>query len=82
MSSADELDSEILAILRQAPGQVMPWAELRELLPDDRFWPRVESLTRLADRGVVETWKDDQGHNYVSLAVRLPPRRPRPRRVA
>ena len=78
--TADELDAALLALLQGTDGQSMSWRELRELLPDPRFWARLQSLTRLVERGAVDCWKDDQGRNYVALAVCLPA--PRPRRGA
>lgn len=75
----DELDAAILAALRSADGELLPWAELRDRLPDQRFWPRVEALVRLVERGQVEVYKDGQGRNYCMLSIRLPARRPRPR---
>lgn len=75
--TADQLDAALLELLQGTDGQSMPWRELRELLPDPRSWPRLQSLTRLVERGVVNTWKDDLGRNYVALAITLPTRPPR-----
>ncbi|MBI3213147.1 MAG: hypothetical protein HYZ38_04945 [Mycobacterium sp.] len=73
----DELDDALLAALRGAPGQVMPWAELRDLPPASAYWQRVESLTRLEVSGAVHVTKVD-GLNYCALGYSTPPPRRRP----
>jgi hypothetical protein len=78
--NADQLDATILEVLRTTPGQSMAWRELRDLLPDPGYWPRLRSLTRLVGRGLIDTWKDDRGRNYCLLAPTMPA--PRPRRLA
>ena len=73
-ATADQLDAAILEVLREAPGETMAWARLRNKLPDPRYWPRLRALTRLVETGAVDVSKDDRGRNYVALAPIVPPR--------
>ncbi|MFB6135655.1 MAG: DUF5787 family protein [Halobacteriaceae archaeon] len=54
---ADELDSDLLHVVRHAPGD---WAWYRDALPDPGYpWRYVrEAVHRAAERGVVETRRD------------------------
>lgn len=67
-ASDSEIDDALLAALRQAPGGLMPWAELRELLPESAYWVRVASLCRVQAAGLVDVEKID-GKNFVSVAL-------------
>jgi len=54
---ADELDADLLSVVRHAPAE---WAWYRDALPEPEYpWRYVrEAVNRAADRGVVETRRD------------------------
>ena len=65
---ADRLDAAILAEMRAARGELMPWATLRARLPHAPYWDTVEALVRLQDAGKVCAFKAN-GRTYVDLPL-------------
>lgn len=67
-ATPDELDAVILAAMRAARGELVPWNVLRKQLPAAPFWRKVEALVRLHEAGKVCAFKVD-GRTYVDLPL-------------
>ncbi len=63
-----QLDAAILAEMRDAGSELVPWATLRAQLPRAPYWRKVEALVRLHEAGKVCAFKVD-GRTYVDLPL-------------
>ncbi|WP_326544685.1 hypothetical protein QGN31_06525 [Mycobacterium sp. 2-64] len=64
----EQLDAAILAVLGEAAGNVVPWAELRDRLPTAPYWAKVRALVRLHQSGKLCAFKV-RGRTYVDPIV-------------
>jgi hypothetical protein len=62
------LDAAIMTALREAGGDVLPWAELRDRLPRAPYWAKVAALVRLHHTGQVDAIKLN-GRTFVGLPI-------------
>jgi predicted transcriptional regulator len=66
--ASGELETEVLAVLQEAPGPLSP-AEVRERIGGDLAYTTVVTiLTRLHAKGVLERRKDGRAFRYAPVA--------------
>lgn len=69
----EQLDAAIMAAVRDAGGELLAWAKLRERLPAASNWSKDQALVRLHQSGKLCALKAD-GRTYIDPIVLAPPR--------